>query len=73
MISHTAQMTPMPRIAPVRVARMTSPDPMNSGHQMMEGPTSSSNDRPRGGEKLMQQLLKIKKSVQNQLHLYYAS
>ena len=41
------QRTPVPGMAPVRVAMITSPEPMYSAHQIMEGPTIA---RPRGGD-----------------------
>ena len=42
-------MTPVPKIAPVRVANITSPDPIYSAHQIKAGPTNAKTARPLGG------------------------
>lgn len=44
-----AQITPVPKMAPVRVARITSPEPMYSAHHTKAGPTSVKIARPLGG------------------------
>ena len=44
-----AHSTLEPKIAPVRVARMTSPEPMNSAAQINEGPTRAKTASPTGG------------------------
>ena len=45
----TTQSTPVPRMAPVRVARITSPEPMYSEHQTIDGPIANSSPKPTGG------------------------
>ena len=44
-----AHITAVPRIAPVRVARITSPEPIYSAHHTNAGPTISKIAMPVGG------------------------
>jgi hypothetical protein len=44
-----AHITPVPKIAPVRVAKITSPEPMYSAHHTKAGPTTAKIARPLGG------------------------
>jgi len=49
----TAQMMEWPNIAPVRVARIISPEPMYSAHQTKDGPTRAKIARPFGGDSIL--------------------
>ncbi len=52
MASAIAHSTDVPSKAPVRVARMTSPEPMYSAHQTKDGPTTARMARPRGAMRM---------------------
>jgi len=45
----TAQMIEVPNMAPFRVASITSPEPMYSAAQTIDGPTSPKIAKPFGG------------------------
>ena len=53
MPTMTAQRTAEPSIAPVRVAKITSPEPIYSAHQTKDGPTKARTARPRGGVRIV--------------------